>query len=433
MKELINLTFGLESVIVASNIHNDEELGQLVIDSDMNEDVSSVPENALYLLDKSRIGKFQRENDGGVYIDGYYIATESYEMSEIYDGEHLPEEPESNPYIFRLLVAEAPVNDSTETIGCAEWIELPIALDGADRFAVKHGKGRIEDCVYYDFESVIPQIHRETFRNMMNFRLLNELANHFLAMEESEQIKFKAVLEGEQINTFQDAVDAACHLHEYELAYFCEDKDDFAREYLAYHSGLDVRLLEHVYAPQMGAEILERLGGKETSYGFISARGQSLFALVPFEKPTEKETVSSEEMGIKHIALKELKQMTDHEGLILQGCGGNLQDWADGINNALTEAGILYDGDTFKDVSVFEHNGITNLLFNMDNVKVNVGALAMWRIQTHSQFGGTWISDYLSNQFGINRDDTQPSNQQTESDSQIMDPDYPIEDIGMSL
>ena len=87
---------------------------------------------------------------------------------------------------------------------------------------------------------------------------------------------------------------------------------------------------------------------------------------------------------MKKIAVEELKKMTDFEGLVIQGCGGDLQEWVDGINNVLTEAGILLGGDTFRDVLTFEHNGHTNLLFNMDGVKLNVGALAMWRLQTHS-------------------------------------------------
>ena len=40
-------------------------------------------------------------------------------------------------------------------------------------------------------------------------------------------------------------------------------------------------------------------------------------------------------------------------------------------------------------------------MFDMDDVKLDVGKLAMWRINTHQQFGGTWLSDYLANRFGM--------------------------------
>ena len=89
------------------------------------------------------------------------------------------------------------------------------------------------------------------------------------------------------------------------------------------------------------------------------------------------------------------------EGLLFQGCGGEPQEWLDGINNMLTESEILQNGSMFTEVSIFEHNGMTNLLFNMENVDLDIGKLAMWRIGTHERFGGKWLSDYTQNQFGV--------------------------------
>ena len=105
---------------------------------------------------------------------------------------------------------------------------------------------------------------------------------------------------------------------------------------------------------------------------------------------------------IKNITTDDLRRMGDQEGLILQGCGGDLQEWVDGINEMLTETSILLDGSTFKaeNVSVFQNGELTNLLFPFEGVKLNMGGLAMWRIQTHDRFGGTWLSDYVPNRLG---------------------------------
>lgn len=108
---------------------------------------------------------------------------------------------------------------------------------------------------------------------------------------------------------------------------------------------------------------------------------------------------------MKQITTDELRTMTDREGLIIQGCGGDLSEWVTGINDILTQESILQNGDTFKEVFAFEHNGCTNLLFSMENVDVHVGKLAMWRLQSHSSFGGTWLSDYLPNRLGVNMDE----------------------------
>lgn len=96
---------------------------------------------------------------------------------------------------------------------------------------------------------------------------------------------------------------------------------------------------------------------------------------------------------MKTITIEELKNMRHQEGLILQGCGGDLQEWIDGINGILREQGILLDGKPLDDVAVFQHEGLTNLLFDFGEHKLDIGKLAIWRIQTREQFGGTWLSD----------------------------------------
>lgn len=92
--------------------------------------------------------------------------------------------------------------------------------------------------------------------------------------------------------------------------------------------------------------------------------------------------------------------MGNTEGLIIQGCGGNLQKWVDGINEMLTEEGILRNGSRFTKCSSFEHDGLTCLLFPLKDVDVDVSKLAIWRLKTHHAFGGTWLSDYVPNYLG---------------------------------
>lgn len=108
-------------------------------------------------------------------------------------------------------------------------------------------------------------------------------------------------------------------------------------------------------------------------------------------------------MRIKRIDKGELRGYEGKEGLILQGCGGNLQEWVDGINELFAKEGILLDGTKFNEenCAVFESNGLTCLLYEFgDDVKLDTGKLAMWRIGTYSDFGGTWLSDYVDNHLG---------------------------------
>lgn len=103
---------------------------------------------------------------------------------------------------------------------------------------------------------------------------------------------------------------------------------------------------------------------------------------------------------IRQIEKEELRTMHGREGLVLQGCGGDLKEWTDGINQILEQEGILPKGKRLDDVAVFRNEGMTNLLFFFGEEKPDIGKLAVWRLKTHLQFGGTWMSDYVNNRLG---------------------------------
>ena len=105
-------------------------------------------------------------------------------------------------------------------------------------------------------------------------------------------------------------------------------------------------------------------------------------------------------MTIKNITTSDLRKMNNKEGLILQGCGGEVKEWVDGINDILTENGILLDDTKFDNVSVFQNDGVTCILYPFDNVHLDVGKLSMWRLQSYTAFAGTWLSDYVDNKLG---------------------------------
>lgn len=291
MKDLINMTYGLDTVMIASNVGNDEQLGQFVIEEEINEDVASIPENALYLLDRKRIGRLQREIDGGVYVNGFYVVAGDYEMPKVYDGKTLPHEEPSEWFAFRLNIAEAPVNSAEETENCAEWINLPINKADANRIAKAHNEGCIEDCVYFGFESSALQITSEMFGDMQNFDILNTLARRMAEMSPSDQVKFKAVLTANPPKDVQAALNAAGQLDCYELSYDTEDEGEFFKAYLSRH--MDIRLdrewLDTLLTRNEGERLLKRLGASMTEYGMISAYGRSLYEPVPYNEPEVKE------------------------------------------------------------------------------------------------------------------------------------------------
>ena len=106
-------------------------------------------------------------------------------------------------------------------------------------------------------------------------------------------------------------------------------------------------------------------------------------------------------MSISTVTTDDLRRMNGKEGLVLQGCGGDPQEWLDGINGLLTDEGVLKNGSKFENISVFQNGSLTNILFPFeDGVEIDMGKLAMWRLHSHEQFGGTWLSDYVPNRLG---------------------------------
>ena len=139
-------------------------------------------------------------------------------------------------------------------------------------------------------------------------------------------------------------------------------------------------------------------------------------------------------MEINNVSLHDLRKMIGSEGLVIQGCGGDLQEWVDGINYMLTESGILQNGSKFESVYTFNNENLTCLLFPFDEVQFDVGKLAMWRLQTHEMFGGTWLSDYVENRLNgfINEQTIEPASVEDYEEDQSFEY-YESEDLEMDL
>lgn len=105
-------------------------------------------------------------------------------------------------------------------------------------------------------------------------------------------------------------------------------------------------------------------------------------------------------MSITAITTDELRRKNNEEGLVLEGCGGDLNDWVTGINDMLTEEGILLDGSRMENCETFTRNGLMCLYFPFGDAKLDLGKFAIWRLKTHGTFGGTWLSDYVPNRLG---------------------------------
>lgn len=293
IKDLINCTYGLDTVPVAHNVSNLSELGRFAFENGLLSDLDDIPESAIPFLNAEQIGRVQQKNDSGVFEGRLYIPTVHYDRPEIYDGVTLPDE-EPSDFAIRLLVSGTPEHIKGDPVDRAIWLNLPMASDILANYAAAFNEADIGDCVYYDFESVIPQITPEMFGSMSDVQKLNKLAAEISIMSEAEQVKFKAVLEAENTASIHDALNVAQNLWRYEFTAMPDTADTFFKDYVAENADtrFDNRWLGGLFARNEGERLLGRLGATLTDYGVISARNGHLFEPVPYDEPEVKELKS---------------------------------------------------------------------------------------------------------------------------------------------
>lgn len=292
IKDLINSTYGLDTVPVAHNVSNLVELGRFAFENELLSDLGDIPENAVPFLNAEQIGRVQQKNDNGVFEGRLYIPTVHYDRPEVYDGVTLPdEEPETSDFAIRLLVSGTPEHIKGDPVDRAIWLNLPMASDILANYAAAFNEADIGDCVYYDFESVIPQITSEMFGSMSDVQTLNKLAAEISIMSEAEQVKFKAVLDAENTASIQDALNVAQNLWRYKFTAMPDTADAFFKNYVAENADtrFDSRWLGGLFARNEGERLLGRLGAAVTDYGVVSVRNGHLFKPVPYDEPEAKE------------------------------------------------------------------------------------------------------------------------------------------------
>lgn len=144
IKDLINSTYGLDTVPIASGISGPEALGRFAIENGLLSDLDDIPESAIPFLNAEQIGRVQQKNDKGIFVGNYYVPTVHYERPEVYDGVTLPvEESETSDFAIRLLVSGAPEHINGDPVDRAIWLNLPMASDILANYAATFNEADI--------------------------------------------------------------------------------------------------------------------------------------------------------------------------------------------------------------------------------------------------------------------------------------------------
>ena len=301
MKELINLTYGLSDVPVIGGIDSDEKLGEFVLDNDMDETFRHLNKELIPILDKSKIGREFRKNENGIFFEGCYISVGCYIEQNVYDGENLPQEMpvEYGDGIIHLLMGKPATPESTEDKEEAIWIALPTQRKLADEVAHKLGAEKIEDCVYFDMKSAIPYVNDMSFDDTEKFEMLNRIAALYVAMDDGNKVKFKAILDREAPPSLEAVLNIVEDMPEYEFSYYSNLTENYAIEYLSrvLPTDTDMDLFNSEARFSIGKNLLYKTSSEMTEYGAVSKRGKSLF-------PTSQNSEQvQEEQGIGEMQM----------------------------------------------------------------------------------------------------------------------------------
>lgn len=92
---------------------------------------------------------------------------------------------------------------------------------------------------------------------------------------------------------------------------------------------------------------------------------------------------------------EDLPKLLKHNALIFLGAGGEEEEWRNGVNEMLEEAGIIEKGKGWTHIYRFTvQGGIKILVFPFDGqAKPDMGKLAMWRLQ-HRDMDAMWLNDW---------------------------------------
>lgn len=102
---------------------------------------------------------------------------------------------------------------------------------------------------------------------------------------------------------------------------------------------------------------------------------------------------------VKEISCSEVKELRDknYEFLVLQGCGGDFNEWVDGFTKLLKDENIVNDSFFFDEVYTFKNGDLTNMAFGLNSEDIDMGKLAMFRLKIREHLGAMWLSDYIDN------------------------------------
>ena len=276
LKELINLSAGLDDYEYHPGVTNDTSLGRACMEGGMLDIVESLSDGAVELLDSAKVGKALRNSDHGAFTPrGYVYRSSTAARREFYDGEHLPSCGDSHSGLLSLRIEKADAPDGDSGI----WLELPADEKALQWALLSIGEESFDACRIAETKSIIPAFQYQMAGDE-DIGKLNTLAGRLQelrreAPDDLMLMKYKAVLKLEQCFDMDMALDITANLGCYDFGSDILSPDAYG-EYVLQSAGIDTGdpAFSRFDFRGYGERQIEQAGFVFTSYGTISRNRQ---------------------------------------------------------------------------------------------------------------------------------------------------------------
>lgn len=201
---LLQLAHNADCCHVVGEARNDSQLGRFYAENDFFEELSDLPDKVFELLDFERIGREQRQAEGGVFTRGGYVV-QNTELEQI----PLPDDPPPKPdYTVLLKVSRGYFNDGRED-GPSVTIRLPASEEDLDKTLEQLDAASWEECGYACLDCAVPWA-REWMEDEEDLGTIQPFAEELDQLQRQGQLpKYKAILLASRCEDLWDALEMA--------------------------------------------------------------------------------------------------------------------------------------------------------------------------------------------------------------------------------
>ena len=268
VRDAINLTYSIDNIPVMSHVTNDADLGDMLLDTDVLPEYSSLSEAVINMLDSEKVGKQYREKVGGIFSGDFYIEPTDFKLNPVYK-DMLPADTKIEGFVFRLIMEDSHNVPFT--------VHLPFEED--ERSYLDSLKEKEFQIV--DYRTAIPQLSI-VFGNSWNYRYvslediyqLSNIANAYLNFDDNKEMTFKAALESESkkselnISRIKEIIS---NIGDYKLDRLSVYPNDFVAKFIGKHmdNNFPEEYLKHMCTSEMAAVVLNAAEGSYSPYGIL--------------------------------------------------------------------------------------------------------------------------------------------------------------------